>query len=73
MLHRIKHSCQTKHLFHGCLLIPTSSQLPVALGILVLVCQFKKGCIDLALTSAIEQHNIQALWLDNNAVALATR
>ena len=41
--HWIKHLCWTKHLFHGHWLILTSSQLLVALGILVLVCQFKKG------------------------------
>ena len=43
MLHQIKHPCQTKHLFCMCCLILTSSQLLVALGILVLVHQFKKG------------------------------
>ena len=34
----------------------------VALGILVLACLFEKGCIDLALMSAIGRHSIQALW-----------
>ena len=54
-------------------MILTSSWLLMTLGILVLVHQFEKGCIDLALTSAIEQHTAQALWLNNNATALATR